>query len=59
MLKIDEQTHVAMFDAVWKSGELAVIDRQSRRLKDPPPVIADVAAFYARLADVTEEEFLA
>lgn len=59
LLKIDEQTHVAMFDAVWGNGELAVVDRQTRRLIDPPPDIADVAAFYARVTDVTEEDFLA
>ncbi len=58
VLNIDEQTHVAMFDAIWKNGELAVMDRQSRRPKDPPPDIADVAAFYARVTDVTAEEFL-
>ncbi|MGH6913042.1 MAG: thiol:disulfide interchange protein DsbA/DsbL [Geminicoccales bacterium] len=58
LLKIDEQTHLAMFDAVWGNGELAVVDRQARKLIDPPPDIQDVAAFYARLTDVTEEEFL-
>jgi protein dithiol oxidoreductase (disulfide-forming) len=58
LLKIDEQTHLPMFDAVWDGGELAVVDRQTRKLIDPPPDLEDVAAFYARIADVTEEEFL-
>ena len=59
VLNVDEQTHLAMFNAVWATGELAVVDRQTRRLKDPPPSIEDVAKFYARNGDVTEEQFLA
>ncbi|MGH8496883.1 MAG: thiol:disulfide interchange protein DsbA/DsbL [Gammaproteobacteria bacterium] len=58
LLKIDKRTHLAMFDAVWGSGELAVVDRQTRRLINPPPDITDVARFYARVTDVTEAEFL-
>ena len=58
LLKIGGETHLAMFDAVWGNGELAVVDRRTRRLVDPPPDIEDVAAFYARVANVTEEEFL-
>jgi thiol:disulfide interchange protein DsbA len=57
-LNLDEQTHLAMFNAVWTTGELAVVDRQTRRLKSPPPRIEDVAKFYARNSDVTEEQFL-
>jgi thiol:disulfide interchange protein DsbA len=59
VLNVDEQTHLAMFNAVWTTGELAVVDRQTRRLKSPPPSIEDVAKFFARNSDVTEEEFLA
>ncbi|HET6630320.1 MAG TPA: thiol:disulfide interchange protein DsbA/DsbL [Woeseiaceae bacterium] len=58
LLDIDEQTHLAMFDAVWGTRELAIVDREGHRLIDPPPSIEDVAGFYARVADVTEEEFL-
>ena len=58
-LNVDEQTHLAMFNAVWTTGELAIVDRQTRRLKNPPPSIEDVAKFYARNSDVTEEQFLA
>jgi thiol:disulfide interchange protein DsbA len=58
-LNVDEQTHFAMFNAVWTTGELAVVDRQTRRLKRPPPSIEDVAKFFARNSDVTEEQFLA
>ena len=58
-LDVDEQAHLQMFNAVWTSGELAVVDRRTRRLKNPPPSIEDVASFYARNSDVTEEDFLA
>ena len=58
MLKIEDETHLAMFDAVWESGELAVVDRRTGRLVDPPPDAGDVAAFYARVAGITEEAFL-
>ena len=58
-LDVDEQTHLEMFNAVWTTGELAVVDRGTRRLKNPPPDIEDVANFYARNSDVTEEDFLA
>jgi thiol:disulfide interchange protein DsbA len=58
-LNVNEQTHLAMFNAVWTTGELAIADRQTRRLKNPPPGIEDVAKFYARNSDVTEEQFLA
>lgn len=57
-LGIDEQTHLAMFNAIWGTGELAVVDVQTGRLIDPPPDIADVAKFYARTTDVTAEQFL-
>jgi thiol:disulfide interchange protein DsbA len=58
-LNVDEGTHLAMFNAVWRTGELAIVDPQTRRLKNPPPSIEDVAKFYARNSDVTEEQFLA
>jgi thiol:disulfide interchange protein DsbA len=58
-LGIAERTHQAMFDAVWKSGELAVTTPGTNRLKDPLPSIADAARFYARVAAVNPQQFLA
>jgi len=58
-LGIAERTHQAMFDAVWKSGELAVTTPGSNRLKDPLPSIADAARFYARVAGVNPQQFIA
>ena len=58
-LGIAERTHEAMFDAVWKTGELAVTTPGTNRLKDPLPSIADAARFYARVAGVNPQQFLA
>ena len=58
-LGIAERTHQAMFDAVWKTGELAVTTPGTNRLKDPLPSIADAARFYARAAGIDPQQFLA
>jgi thiol:disulfide interchange protein DsbA len=58
-LGIDQRTHDAMFDAVWKTGELAVFDPATQRAKRPAPTIADAAQFYAKAAGVKAETFLA
>ena len=51
-LGIADSTHQAMFDAVWKSGELAIS-------KIPRPTIQDAARCYARMSHVKQDEFLA
>lgn len=43
-----DKTHDAMFDAVWKTGELATTDPVTRHLKHPMPSIEDAAKFYAK-----------
>jgi thiol:disulfide interchange protein DsbA len=58
ILGVDRRTHDAMFDAVWKNGQLAVFD-QSGQIKAHAPTIADAAAFYARAAGVDRQRFLA
>lgn len=58
-LGIAERTHQAMYDAVWKTGELATVVAGSNRLKEPQPTIEDVARFYARVAGVPAQQFLA
>ncbi len=45
-LGIADRTHQAMFDAVWKTGELAILDPASNRLKQPLPSIEDAARSY-------------
>lgn len=58
-LGIAERTHQAMYDAVWKTAELANIDSQTHSLKRPQPTIEQAARFYARLTGVTVGDFLA
>lgn len=57
-LGVDKRTHDQMFDAVWKTGELAVIDPGTQRIKSPAPTLQDAAKFYERVAGVKPETFL-
>jgi protein dithiol oxidoreductase (disulfide-forming) len=57
-LGIAEKTHDAMFNAIWASDELAVVDSRTNRIKSPLPTIENAAAFYARTAGVKKDEFL-
>jgi thiol:disulfide interchange protein DsbA len=59
ILGIDKRTHDAMFDAIWKTGELAIVDPRTNRLKVPSPDIQDAAAWYAKAAGVKPEAFVA
>lgn len=58
VLGIDKRTHDAMFDAIWKTGELAIVDPRTNRLKVPMPDIQDAAAWYAKTAGVKAEAFV-
>jgi protein dithiol oxidoreductase (disulfide-forming) len=58
-LGVEEQTHDAMYDAVWKGGDLSVIDPATRGLKSHMPTIEDAAKFYNQRAGVPVEKFLA
>jgi thiol:disulfide interchange protein DsbA len=57
-LGIEKKTHDSVFDAVWKTGELAVVDPGSERLKVPAPTIQDAANWYAKTAGVTAQTFV-
>jgi len=57
-LGIADRTHQGMFDAVWKTGELAVSDPATHRLKVPQPSIEDAARCYERMTGVKPETFL-
>jgi protein dithiol oxidoreductase (disulfide-forming) len=57
-LGVAERAHQAMFDAVWKTGELATSDYATNRLKDKQPTIEQAAAFYARVTGVNPQDFL-
>lgn len=58
-LGVAARTHDAMFDAVWSTGELAIYDPRTNRLKKPLPGIRDAAQFYQRHAGVPMSKFLA
>jgi len=57
-LGLADQTHDAMFDAVWKTGELAVSDPATQRIKGHLPTIEDAARFYNRRTGVPIDKFL-
>ncbi|MEO5830629.1 MAG: thiol:disulfide interchange protein DsbA/DsbL [Rhodanobacter sp.] len=54
------KSHDAMYDAVWKSGELSTYNLKSSGLKphDAWPTIADAAKFYAKYG-IDPKEFVA
>ena len=58
-LHVAEQAHQGIFDAVWKTGELATTDPDTHRLKERMPSIEDAARVYARLTGIKPETFLA
>ncbi|HEU4592912.1 MAG TPA: thiol:disulfide interchange protein DsbA/DsbL [Steroidobacteraceae bacterium] len=57
-LGVAEKAHDAMFDAIWTTGELAVSDPQTGRLKTKLPTIEDVARFYQRVTGVKAADFV-
>lgn len=58
-LNLVDKTHDAMFRAVWgRSGELAVVDPATNRIKTPPPTIEDAAQFYAKTTGIDPKLFL-
>src|SRR5690348_16069581 len=58
-LGIAGRTHQAMYDAVWKTGQLAIVDPSTNRLKQPLPSIEDAARCYSQLTGVSPQKFLA
>jgi thiol:disulfide interchange protein DsbA len=58
MLGIADATHEAMFDAVWKTGELAILDQSTGQLKAQLPTIEDAAQFYNRAMGVSATDFI-
>jgi thiol:disulfide interchange protein DsbA len=47
-----------MYDAIWTTGELGVIDKQTGRPKKKLPSIEDVARFYERTTGVKTAAFV-
>jgi thiol:disulfide interchange protein DsbA len=57
-LGVAEKTHDAMFNAIWSSGELAVVDPRTHQLRRPLPSIEDAAQFYSRAQGIPPEKFI-
>ena len=57
-LGIAEKMHKAMFDGVWKTGEIGYTD-SSNKIKSTLPSIEDAAKYVAKTAGVKEQDFLA
>ena len=55
---IADKANDAMYDAIWTTGELAVADPVTRRLKTKLPTIDDAAKFYQRVAGVKAADFV-
>jgi protein dithiol oxidoreductase (disulfide-forming) len=56
-LGIADRAHDAMFDAIWKTGELSIIDPSTGQLKSQLPTIQDAARFYHRVTGVSEAQW--
>jgi thiol:disulfide interchange protein DsbA len=57
-LGVADRTHDAMFDAIWTTGELGVVEPGTQRLKTKLPTIEDAAKFYQRVGGVKPQDFI-
>ena len=58
-LGVADKANDGIFDAIWKSGELSVVDPQTNRLRSPLPSIQDAARVYNKLTGVPVDKFVA
>ena len=56
-LGVADKGHDAMFEAIWSTGELAILDK-SQRIKSRLPSIDDIGRFYQRVAGVKSTDFV-
>jgi thiol:disulfide interchange protein DsbA len=59
ILGVDQQTHDAMFDAVWKGGDLSITDPSTHAIKSRLPTIEDAAKYYSQHTSVPADKFIA
>ncbi len=57
-LGVADQTHDAMFKAVWQGGDLSVTEPGSGSIKSRLPTIEDAAKFYKAQAGIPVDKFL-
>lgn len=58
-LGIAEKAHDAMYEAIWITGELGVVDLKTGRLRSKQPTLEQVARLYERVAGVKAADFIA
>ncbi len=58
-LGMADRANDGIFDAIWKSGELPIVDPQTNRLVSPLPTIQDAARVYNKLTGVPVDKFIA
>jgi thiol:disulfide interchange protein DsbA len=57
-LGIADRTHEAMYEAIWTTGELGIVEPGTQRLKTQLPSMEDTAKFYQRVAGVKAQDFI-
>ena len=57
-LGIAEKAHQGIYDAIWKTGEIGIVDPNGGGLKRQQPTISDVAKSYERLTGIKRAAFL-
>jgi thiol:disulfide interchange protein DsbA len=57
-LGVAEKAHDAVFEAIWTTGELGIIDNNTQRIKSRLPSIDDMAKFYQRVTGVKAGDFV-
>jgi len=58
-LGVAEKAHEAVFDAIWRTGELGITEPSTGRIKSQLPTIEDMARFYQRVTGVKAADFVA
>jgi len=58
-LGVADKAHEAVYDAIWRTGELGITEPGSGRLKSTLPSIEDMARFYQRVTGVKAADFVA
>jgi protein dithiol oxidoreductase (disulfide-forming) len=58
-LGIADRAHEEMFKAIWKTGELGLVEPGTGKLKQKLPTIEDAAKFYQRVTGVKAADFVA
>jgi protein dithiol oxidoreductase (disulfide-forming) len=56
-LGVADRNHARLFTAIWQTAEFPFFDRATGQPRQPPPVVRDIARFYARGGGVTEADF--